>query len=411
MKRFLLYIIVLAAILTGCKTTTGVKINENNIIYGNDDIYILTKYKIRKGDKLLDILNKINLSSSLNRSIIKKFRSFQEPNCIQPGKTISLKRKLNGKFHSLEYDKSIDSTYLIINVNDSLIVLAMDQDIVTKDEYICGTIKENVYTTVINYKESPTLALYIEKIFLGRYNFYHDICEGDSFYIIIRKKYLNDKFVGYDRINYIKIKGEKINAEAIYYSNTEYCGYFDVSGNSLEKNLLITPVSYKKVTSVYGYRKHPITHKRSFHYGIDYAAPMKTPIYASADGVVIVKKYKRKGMGREIIIDHKNGYKTVYAHLYRFARGIKVGSNVKYGQLIGYLGNSGLSTGPHLHFGVLYKNQPVNPEKINISSLYIIKDNEFASFISQYGYLSTLAEKYSINNIKLTSAQNKTTIN
>ncbi|RKX70713.1 hypothetical protein DRP43_03115, partial [candidate division TA06 bacterium] len=176
-------IIVLATILAGCKTTTGVRVKDNNIIYDNDDIYILTKYKIRKGDKLLDILNKINLSSSLNRNIIKKFRSFQEPNCIQPGKTISLKRKLNGKFYSLEYDKSIDSTYLIINVNDSLIVLAMDQDIVTKDEYICGIIKGNVYTTVINYKESPTLALYIEKIFLGRYNFYHDICEGDSFYI------------------------------------------------------------------------------------------------------------------------------------------------------------------------------------------------------------------------------------
>lgn len=411
MKRFLLGMIVLVTIITGCKKTMGIKSSDSNIVYDNDDIYIHTKYKIRKGDKLLEILNKINLSSSLNRMIIKKFHSFQNPNTIQPGKIISLKIKLNGDFFSLEYDKSIDSTYLILNVNDSLIVLAIDQDIETKDEYICGTIKENFYKTVMNYKEFPTLALYIEKIFLGKYNFYHDICEGDSFYIIIRKKYLNDKFVGYDRINYIKIKGEKINTEAIYYSNTEYCGYFDDSGNSLEKNILIAPVSYKEITSNFGYRKHPITHKRSFHYGIDYAAPIKTPVYASANGVVIVKKYKRKGMGREIIIDHKNGYKTVYAHLYRFASGIKVGSNVKYGQLIGYLGNSGLSTGPHLHFGVLYKNKPINPEKINISSLYIIKDNDFANFISQYGYLSTLAEKYSTNNIKFTSVQSKTTIN
>ncbi|MCD6245448.1 M23 family metallopeptidase, partial [candidate division WOR-3 bacterium] len=109
--------------------------------------------------------------------------------------------------------------------------------------------------------------------------------------------------------------------------------------------------------------------------------------------------------------DHGNGYKTVYAHLHRFARGIHVGSKVKYGQLIGYLGSSGLSTGPHLHFGVIYKNKVVNPDKLTIKSKYVINENEYASFISRYGYLTAMAEEYNSEKIKYTSVSKKEKFN
>jgi len=411
MKHNILWLGLLTALLiAGCSNSTGLHTSKS-IVNNNDDVLIVTKYVTRNGSRLPKLLDELNFSSNVSKSIIKKFKKIEDPYRLKGQHTIIIRKKLNGDFVSLEYDKTIDSVYILVNTHDSIVITLKDQNITERDTFISGVIHKDIIKTMKTINQPKSLGYAIEKIFLGKYNFYKDLCDGDSFYLILRNKYLNDKYIGYDRIEYIKIDGKNIKTEVIYYSNSEYCGYFDNTGYSLEKNILIAPVPYNKITSDYGWRTHPLTHRREFHYGIDYAAPIKTPVYAAADGVIVKKMYRRRGLGREIVIDHGNGYKTVYAHLHRFARGIHVGSKVKYGQLIGYLGSSGLSTGPHLHFGVIYKNKVVNPDKLTIKSKYVINENEYASFISRYGYLTAMAEEYNSEKIKYTSVSKKEKFN
>ncbi len=407
MKHNILYAVLLGTLLiVGCSNSASLY-KSKSIVNTDNDVLIVTKYVTGNKDKLSRLLDDMNFSSNISKSILKKFRKIDNPYKLKGAHTIIVRKKLNGDFVSLEYEKKIDSVYLFINTHDSIVVTLKDQNITERDTLIVGVVHENFIKSMKEMHQPKSLGYEIEKIFLGKYNFYSDLCEGDSFYIMVKNKYLDNKYIGYDRIDYIKIDGKKINTEVIYYSNNEFCGYFDNTGYSLEKNLLIAPVPYDKITSTFGWRIHPITHRRAFHYGIDYAAPVKTPIFAAADGVVIKKRYRRRGMGRELVIDHKNGYKTVYAHLYRYAKGIRVGSKVKYGQIIGYLGSSGLSTGPHLHFGVIYKNKAVNPEKLSIHSKYVINENEYASFIARYGYLTALAEEYNTQRARYTSVSKK----
>lgn len=397
-------------LIAGCNNSIGLR-KSKSIVNSDDDVLIVTKYVTRNGEKLSQLLDDMNFSSRASKAIIRKFEKIENPFMLKGQHHIIVRKKLNGDFVSLEYDKTIDSVYILINTHDSIVITLKDQKITERDTFISGVIHKDIIETMKTINEPRSLGYTIEKIFLGKYNFYRDLCEGDSFYLILRNKYLNDRYIGYDRIDYIKIVGKKIKTEVIYYSNREYCGYFDNTGYSLEKNILVAPVPYDKITSGYGWRINPISHRREFHRGIDYAAPMRTPVYAASDGIVVKRIYRRRGFGREIVIDHKNGYKTVYAHLHRFASGIHVGSKVKYGQLIGYLGSSGLSTGPHLHFGVIYKNRSINPEKLTIKSKYEIKENEYASFVSRYGDLTALAEQCNAERIKYTSVSKREKLN
>ena len=169
------------------------------------------------------------------------------------------------------------------------------------------------------------------------------------------------------------VNGEEINLYNFKFNNDEE--YYDIKGKSITKSLMKTPINGARLSSPFGMRKHPIDGYNKMHRGTDFAAPMGTPIMASGDG--IVKKAGWCGGGGNCVkIKHNSTYQTVYAHMSKFARGIKAGVRVKQGQTIGYVGSTGKSTGPHLHYEVIVNGKKVNSQKLKLPSGKILKGEE-----------------------------------
>ena len=164
-----------------------------------------------------------------------------------------------------------------------------------------------------------------------------------------------------------------------HYKNNELSGYFDINGKSIEKALMKTPINGAKLSSPFGIRKHPILGYNKMHRGTDFAAPEGTPIMASGTGKIVRAQWCGGG-GNCIKIRHNSTYSTVYAHLSKFANGIKNGKKVKQGQIIGYVGSTGMSTGPHLHYEVLVNGKKVNSQKLKLPSGKILKGKERKNF-------------------------------
>ncbi len=206
-----------------------------------------------------------------------------------------------------------------------------------------------------------------------------------------------------EKTRFGKVKGIKILFASIQNRFYHYMAflnpydnrYYDQHAKSLKGMFLPAPLRYKRISSYFGMRFHPILHKWRMHDGIDYVNRIGTPIHAVADGKIIYKGWI-KGYGRAVEIRHKDGYMTLYAHLHGWPRGIYVGKWVKQGQVIGYLGNSGLSTGPHLHFGVMHYGRWINPLKIKNSAritLWGKKRRKFLSYIQKFTKQNNIALK------------------
>ena len=159
------------------------------------------------------------------------------------------------------------------------------------------------------------------------------------------------------------------------FGNDKDYGYFDTNGKSVEKALMKTPINGARLSSPFGMRKHPILGYNKKHLGTDFAAPMGTPIMASGSGTVLLAKWCGGG-GNCVKIKHNSVYETIYAHMKSFAKGIRAGKKVRQGQIIGYVGSTGMSTGPHLHYEVIVNGKKVNSQTLKLPSGKILKDNE-----------------------------------
>jgi murein DD-endopeptidase MepM/ murein hydrolase activator NlpD len=168
--------------------------------------------------------------------------------------------------------------------------------------------------------------------------------------------------------------------------------YFDAKGQSVRRALLKTPVSGARISSRYGMRKHPVLGYSRMHRGVDYAAPRGTPIFAAGDGVVSFAKNVRRGYGKHVQIRHNSTYSTLYGHMSKFAKGIKSGTRVKQGQIIGYVGATGLASGPHLHYEVKVRGKQVNPSKINYMKTEPLKLAELERFKKNVALYDVIVE-------------------
>ena len=184
----------------------------------------------------------------------------------------------------------------------------------------------------------------------------------------------------YGKIKYINLIFKKNNLEYFYFkTNDGYVNYFNRKGKNAQKSLMKTPIDGARLSSSFGMRKHPISGYNKMHKGLDFAAPQGTPIYAAGNGVI---EYvgKNGGYGKYIRIRHNSSYKTAYAHLSKYKKGIYKGLRVNQGEVIGYVGSTGVSTGPHLHYEVIYMNKQINPKKMNLPSISILKGKELERF-------------------------------
>ncbi len=229
---------------------------------------------------------------------------------------------------------------------------------------ISGTIESSLFLTVADLAEKPDLACRLADIFAWDIDFMCDLRKGDSFKVLVEKRYREGEFAGYGDL----LAAEFINRgevfRAIYYNDNERYAYYDPDGQSLKKAFLKAPLAYSRISSGFSNRRlHPVLKIYRPHRAIDYAAPTGTPVRAVASGVVTQRSYDRSN-GNKIRLRHANAYETTYIHLSRFGKGIKVGRKVDQGRIIGYVGATGLATGPHLDFRVFKNGRPINPLKM-----------------------------------------------
>ena len=325
---------------------------------------ILENYQIQKKE-ILEIKNalkkKVNLNK-LNTKQIIEFSLDKTTNQINEFTfQISNKQKI-----FLVRDNSKDT------FNDEIISIKLDKKIVYKENLIL----QSLYKAATDEKIPANIIIEFARIYGFQVDFQRDIRKQDKFQIMY-EVFLNDKNeiieTGEILFANLKLSGQD---NGLYYFDKEGSeGHYDKNGKSVKKALMKTPINGARLSSPFGMRKHPIDGYNKMHRGTDFAAPTGTPIMASGDGVV--KKAGWCGGGGNCVkIRHNSTYQTVYAHMSKFARGIKAGVRVKQGQTIGYVGSTGKSTGPHLHYEVIVNGKKVNSQKLKLPSGKILKGKE-----------------------------------
>ena len=245
-----------------------------------------------------------------------------------------------------------------------LTAVQIDEPLDTRLERVGGKIRSSLDDALKHAGEQKALINQFVALFNWDINWYADPREGDQFRIVVEKQYLRGKFYRYGRIQAAEYRGNAGTFQAYYDKDSHHGeGYFDGEGRSVRRDLLRTPLNFRRISSRFNRKRfHPILHRTKGHFGVDYAAAKGTPVWAAADGVVAAMS-RGGGSGNAITLRHRNGVSSTYMHLSRFMRGLKKGARVKQGDVIGYVGMTGLATGPHLHYALKVSGKYVDPLK------------------------------------------------
>ncbi len=338
--------------------------------------YKEVKYLIENNDSVEKILKKFEINADDIKIISNNLKQKKLTN-IYAGKKLSLvlKRLEDGSniVVSLVYPKSNTSSIEIRRSQNNFIIKENILKLYKKEVVVKNKIKNNLYSSAIEVDIEPNIIVEFARIFGFEVDFQRDIRKGDWFEILY-ERFEDDNNVVKDtgKIIYASmfVNGDEIN---LYnFKDDKEIGFYDIKGKSIVKSLMKTPINGARLSSSYGMRKHPILGYNKMHKGTDFAAPSGTPIMASGTGKITRARWCGGG-GNCVKIKHNSTYETVYAHMKSFARGIKEGKRVKQGQIIGYVGSTGLSTGPHLHYEVIVNGRKVNSQKLKLPSGKILK--------------------------------------
>ena len=345
--------------------------------------FINIDYEIKSGDSIQKILKKLKIQNKEIQSVITQYKKYGNANQLLAGNKINIiiKENLSNKNHSIiKFSIPVTKSIIIEISKNNEEGKILSKKIITKlykKNFIAeNVITNNLYSSAIDANINPNTIIEFAKIFGFEIDFQRDIRKNDYFRIVY-DKYIdeNGEFIKSGSIlyAYMSVNGREI---ALYkFGNDQTYNYFDINGKSVEKALMKTPINGARLSSSFGMRKHPILGFNKMHQGTDFAAREGVPIMASGSGTV-VKSGWCGGGGNCIKIRHNFAYETVYAHLKNFARGIKKNKKVKQGQIIGYVGTTGLSTGPHLHYEVIVNGKKVNSQKLKLPSGKSLKENE-----------------------------------
>ena len=334
------------------------------------------KYSIKNNDSIEKILKKYKVQSIDIKNISTKLKKKNLSNIYSGRELTLITKKLkdeNNTVVNLVFPVNNTTSVEIRKVNDDYRVKENILKLYKEEVVVKNMIKNNLYTSAIEKKIEPNIIVEFARIFGFEVDFQRDIRKGDWFEIYYEKfKDDNNKVRDTGKIIYASmyVNGEELNLYNFNYKNDEE--YYDIKGKSITKSLMKTPINGARLSSSFGMRKHPILGYNKMHRGTDFAAPSGTPIMASGSGTVTRARWCGGG-GNCVKIKHNSTYETIYAHMKSFAKGIKEGRKVKQGQIIGYVGSTGLSTGPHLHYEVVVNGKKVNSQKLKLPSGKILK--------------------------------------
>jgi murein DD-endopeptidase MepM/ murein hydrolase activator NlpD len=307
-------------------------------------------------------------------------------------------------FDRFEYDIDRDEQLIITRGEEDFSIARVPIPYTTEVARVRGTIESSLFEAVTNTGESDVLAMNLADIFAWDIDFILDIRQGDSFQALVEKRYREGQPAGYGRILAAEFTNQGATFQAFLYKDGDkHPDYYDAKGQSLRKAFLKAPLSFSRISSGFTMRRfHPITKTWKAHPAIDYAAPRGTPIKSVGDGVIIKKGYTR-GNGNYVKIRHNGSYETIYLHMKGFAKNIAKGKRVAQGQRIGYVGSTGLATGPHLCFRMYKNGAPVNPQRVKAPSVKPIAKESMVAFKAQSKAL--LAQLIDQPNIKTAKTQ------
>ena len=317
---------------------------------------------VEKGDTLSTVLENAGSSSSHEyANAVKQVFSLRAFRTGQP--YVIVTDSATGRVKRFEYEIDQERRLVVEGVEDPVARVEMIE-YVTLLETIRADIEDNLFQAVADMGEGPQIAILLAELFGSEINFIRDLQPGDSFSVLVEKRYREGEYKGYGRILAATFTNQGKTFEAFLFKDgKERPQYYNRKGENLRKTLLQAPLSFTRITSRFSHnRRHPILGYSRPHLGVDYGAPTGTPVKAVGDGVVI-KRGWAGGYGNQIVIKHDAGLESWYAHLSGYARGLKKGQRVRQGQVIGFVGSTGLSTGPHLDFRLKQNGKFVNPVK------------------------------------------------
>ena len=337
--------------------------------------------KVKKNDTFGRILDKFSFDQKIYNKIISLLSKEYNLKNLKIGQEIIFKEQEYSNIKEIIIPISFTDEIIIIidgnNVNLKKNKIKLLQEIESK-EFI---VKRSIYED--GEKEKLPLPILAEAIKLLSYDvdFQRDIKKNNKFQISYESFFSPErKQISFGKVKYINLIFEKNNLEYFYFKTDDgYLNYFNRSGKNAQKALMKTPIDGAKLSSSFGMRKHPILGYNKMHKGLDFAAPSGTPIYAAGNGTI---EYigKNGAYGNYIRIRHNGSYKTAYAHLKNFKKGLYKGHRVNQGDIIGFVGTTGRSTGPHLHYEVIYQGEQINPKKMNLPSGKILEGQELNRF-------------------------------
>ena len=344
------------------------------------------KINVKSGDTLEKILKKIGFENQEIFEVIKETKKKFNPKNLIIGKEITIKYENKEK-----NNKSINSIFIPLEFNKNFYLEKIDENFVaeitskkTQKRLVQkkGFISDNLYLSGLRMGIDKKAINEMIAIFSFSVDFQRDVWRNDNFEVLYEEEFIkyNKASKNLGKILFANLELQSLGSLKLYRfeSDKGKIEYFDENGKSAKKLLMKTPIDGARLSSGFGMRKHPIKGYMKKHQGVDFAAPTGTSIYAAGDGIIEMKQ-RYKGYGKYIRIRHANGFKTAYGHISKFNK--TPSGRVKQGSVIGYVGSTGNSTGPHLHYEVLKNNIRINPQKLKLPSGRKLKSDELQRFI------------------------------
>tara|TARA_B100000029_G_scaffold92224_1_gene82155 strand:- start:702 stop:2030 length:1329 start_codon:yes stop_codon:yes gene_type:complete len=357
------------------------KLDNQNTLDENINEQFETLIIVKKNDTFSKILDTFVRDTKLKNKVIESLIKKYDLKTLKIGQKIFFYQNNNNTLEKIVIPINF-MTDLQIIVNDNQVDIS-EIDIEILKEIVANKffIQTSLYEDGIKAKLPLAVLTDAIKLLSFDVDFQRDIQKNNIFeisYEILSNKNRND--LAYGKIQYVKLSLQKNNLEYFFFKTKDgFLNYFNRDGKNAQKSLMKTPIDGARLSSSFGMRKHPISGYNKLHKGLDFAAPKGTPIFAAGNGVV---EYvgRNGGYGKYIRIRHNGSYKTAYAHLNSYKKGLYKGLRVNQGDVIGYVGSTGVSTGPHLHYEVIYQGKQINPKKMNLPSRKILDGEELKNF-------------------------------
>jgi murein DD-endopeptidase MepM/ murein hydrolase activator NlpD len=355
---------------------------------------------LRKGESFAQLMERIKVPAALRRVIIDGFSDTLDFRLLQPGDRFTVLLDEEKMLIRSVYESGLLKIYVLEKSGNKYTAGRLPVQLECRTVRLAGVINTSLFEAFSALGEEPKLIHAYADIFASKIDFNTETQKGDRFELLVEKIYKDKVFVGYGRILVSQYTSEEKAYNGYYYSSEQTpSGYFDDNGEALGTWFIRSPIPFGRVSSRFSLRrKHPVDGKIKPHLGIDLAAPRGTPVMATADGIV---EYigRKGGFGKTVILKHYGNYKTYYGHLSRYGKGLKKGNRVSQKDIIGYVGSTGISTGPHLDYRIKHNSVFKNPFGIKFKAKTVLAEEELDRFMQSRKKIAELFEKQSAEKV------------